>query len=76
MRKFIVIAVLAALTWLFVVQKRSESEKPTPEKAAAHATTPVSPRPVSEHNWMKQSLDRASEVKRQVAQQRKEDGTR
>ena len=76
MRKFIVIAVLAALTWLFVVQKRSEPQKPSPEKATTQAMTAVSPRPVSEHNWMKRSLDRASEVKRQVAQQRKEDGTR
>jgi hypothetical protein len=74
MRKFLVIAVLAGLACLFVVQKRSESQKPAPEKTAAQAA--ASPRPVSEHNWMKHSLDRANEVKRQVAQQRKEDGTR
>jgi hypothetical protein len=74
MRKFLVIAVLAALSWLFVVQKRSEPQKTTPEKAVALAS--ASPRPVSEHNWMKHSLDRANEVKRQVAQKRKEDGTR
>jgi cytoskeletal protein RodZ len=73
MRKFLVIAVLAGLGWLFVHQKRNEAPKETPKTAAAQK---ASPRPVSEHNWMKHSLDRANEVKRQVAQQRKEDGTR
>jgi cytoskeletal protein RodZ len=78
MRKFLVIVVLAGLAWLFVVQKRSEPQKIAPEKAVAQASTSTStsPRPVSEHNWMKRSLDRTNEVKRQVAQQRKEDGTR
>ena len=77
MRKFLVIAVLAGLTWLFIVQKRSESAKPEPKsKTVSQVTAAPSPRPVSEHNWMKHSLDRANEVKRQVAQQRKEDGTR
>jgi hypothetical protein len=74
MRKFLVIAVLAGLGWLFVVQKRSEPQKTAPDKAVAQAA--ASPRPVSEHNWMKHSLDRANEVKRQVAEKRKEDGTR
>jgi hypothetical protein len=76
MRKFLVIALLAGLTWLFVVQKRAETQKATVEKKPAQTAANASPRPVSEHNWMKRSLDRAGEVKRQVAQQRKEDGTR
>ena len=79
MRKFLVLTVLAGLTWIFVVQKRSESAKPTPAEkkvVAQSATSSQSPRPVSEHNWMKRSLDRANDVKSQVAQQRKEDGTR
>jgi hypothetical protein len=75
MRKFLVIAVLAGLAWVFVVQKRSEPAKTAPEKVTAQAGTTASPRPVSEHNWMKRSLDRANDVKKQVAQQRKEDGT-
>ncbi len=74
MRKFLVIAILAGLAWLFVFQKRSEPQKAAPEKLVAQ--TAPSPRTVSEHNWMKRSLDRTSEVKHQVAQQRKEDGTR
>ena len=75
MRKFLVIATLAGLAWLFVVQKRSEPQKVAPDdKKVAQAA--ASPRPVSEHDWMKRSLDRTNEVKRQVAEQRKEDGTR
>ncbi|HVF72086.1 MAG TPA: hypothetical protein VM940_10815 [Chthoniobacterales bacterium] len=75
MRPFLVIAVLAGLTWFFVVQKQPETAKAvTSHEAAAKAT--ASPRTVSEHNWMKNSLDRANEVKRQVAQQRKADGTK
>ena len=75
MRKFLVIALLAGLAVLFVMQKRSEPQKTAPEKKVAQTAT-TSPRPVSEHNWMKRSLDRTSEVKRQVAQQRKTDGAR
>jgi hypothetical protein len=75
MRKFLVIAVLAGLSLLFVMQKRSEPQKTAPEKKVAQTAT-TSPRPVSEHNWMKRSLDRTNEVKRQVAQQRKTDGAR
>jgi hypothetical protein len=75
MRKFLVIAVLAGLSVLFVMQKRSEPLKTAPEKKVAQ-TVATSPRPVSEHNWMKRSLDRTNEVKRQVAQQRKTDGAR
>jgi hypothetical protein len=77
MRKFLVIAVLAGLTFLFVVQKRNEASKAaSTAKTVAQAAGSPSPRPVREHDWMKHSLDRANEVKRQVAQQRREDGTR
>ena len=77
MRKFLVIAVLAGLTWLFVAQKKSESQKATTTtKSVAQVSGSPAPRPPSEHNWKKRSLDRTNEVKRQVAQQRKTDGTR
>jgi hypothetical protein len=75
MKKFFVIAVLLGLAVLFVVQKRNEPQKTAPEKKVAQTAT-TSPRPVSEHNWMKRSLDRTNEVKRQVAEQRKTDGAR
>jgi hypothetical protein len=74
MRTFVIVVVLAVLTWLFVAQKRTQPQEAATKKMAAAQT--ASPRPVSEHNWMKRSLDRTNEVKRQVAQQRKEDGTR
>ena len=77
MRKFLVIAVLAGLTWLFISQKRSEPSKPAAaSKSVAKVDGSPAPRPVSEHNWMKRSLDRTNEVKRQVAEQRKTDATR
>ena len=77
MRKFVVIAALAALTWLFVAQKRSEPVKAvTTTKSVAQVSGSPGPRPPSEHNWMKRSIDRTNEVKRQVAEQRKADGTR
>jgi len=75
MRKFLVIVVLVGLTVLFVAQKRNAPDKPANKTVAQVAGTPT-PRPVSEHNWMKRSLDRTNEVTRQVAQQRKADGTR
>jgi hypothetical protein len=75
MRKFLVFAVLVGMAVLFVMQKRSEPQKAAPETKVPQTAT-TSPRPVSEHNWMKRSLDRTNDVKRQVAQQRKEDGPR
>ena len=76
MRKFLVIALLAGLAWLFVVQKRSEPEKSAPGKTVGQVAASASPRPVSEHNWMKRSLDTTKQVTHKVAEQRKEDGTR
>jgi hypothetical protein len=77
MRKFLVLVVLIGLAVLFVAQKRNESQKPAVgNKSVAQVPGTSSPRPVSEHNWMKRSLDTTNEVKRQVAQQRKADGTR
>ena len=77
MRKFLVIVVLAGLTFLFVAQKKNAPDKQAPAtKAVAQVKGTPTPRPVSEHNWMKRSLDRTNEVTRQVAQQRKADGTR
>jgi hypothetical protein len=77
MRKFLVIVGLVGLTVLFVAQKRSEPQKPAlANKKTAELAGAPTPRPVSEHNWMKRSLDTTNAVKRQVAQQRKADGTR
>jgi hypothetical protein len=77
MRTFVVILIAVVLGGLFVVQKQRErlavaakTEEQVTEKKAA------TPRPVSEHNWAKHSLDRTRTVIDQVAKQRKEDGVR
>jgi hypothetical protein len=74
MRTVVVLVIMAVLGLVFVAQKRNEQQKvaATPKVAAQTA----SPRPVSEHNWAKHSLDTTNKVIRQVAQQRKADGTK
>ena len=77
MRAFIAIVVIAGLGGLYLWQKKSES--PTAanadtEPAAQHASpapvTAASPvHQVSEHNWMKRSLDRARDVRDQARTQ-------
>jgi len=74
MRIFVVLALLTVLGWLFLSQKQQE-----PQKVAASANVPTqtaSPRPASEHNWAKHALDKTNKVRREVAEQRKSDGTR
>jgi hypothetical protein len=74
MRTVVVIVIMAVLGFAFLAQKRNEQQKAAvSEKVAAQ---PPSPRPVSEHDWAKHSLDTTNKVIRQVAQQRKADGTR
>jgi hypothetical protein len=77
MRTFVVVLIAVVLGGLFVVQKQRErlgvvakTEEKVPEKKAP------TPRPVSEHNWAKHSLDTTRKVTDQVAQQRKSDGVR
>ena len=53
---------------LFYSQKHHEAAPVAGQTTAAAQSTPhgpaeASPRPVSEHNWMKRSLDRATEVR-------------
>lgn len=77
MRTVVFLVVVAGLGWLFLAQKQREPEKPVVAPAVAVSKqTAAAPRPVSEHNWMKRSLDRTNQVKRQVAEQRKTDGAR
>ena len=59
---------MAVLGFAFVAQKRSEQQKVV--AAPKVAVQAASPRPVSEHNWAKHSLDTTNKVIRQVAQQR------
>ena len=75
MRTTVVLVIMAVLGFAFVAQKRSEQQKVVATEKVAASQTP-SPRPLSEHNWAKHSLDTTNKVIRQVAQQRKADGTR
>jgi hypothetical protein len=74
MRTIVVLVAVAALGWLFLTQKQQEHQHAATTRIVSKQS--VTPRPVSEHNWMKQSLDRTNQVKRQVAEQRKQDGTK
>jgi hypothetical protein len=76
MRSSIVVAVLAGLTCIFVFQKQHDPAQQAASTLVPKAQASVAPRPVSQHNWMKNALDRTNEVKRQVAQQRAADGTK
>jgi hypothetical protein len=75
MRTTLVILIALVLGGLFVVQKQRErlaAVAQSEQQAAAKAT--ATPRPVSEHNWAKHSLDTTRKVMSQVAEQRKADG--
>jgi hypothetical protein len=75
MRTAIVILIALVLGGLFVVQKQRErlATVAQAEQQAAAKGSPT-PRPVSEHNWAKHSLDKTRSVMSQVAEQRKSDG--
>ena len=69
MKTFLVLVL--SVTALFVWQR--EEEKGAVANKPRHATpsaATASPRPVSEHNWAKNSLDRAHVVADQVQQSR------
>jgi hypothetical protein len=76
MRTLLVIVIAAVGIGLLI--KRGGGPAAKEAKPATVASTPAAPttRQPSEHNWPKRSLDRAAEVKRQVAAQRASDGVR
>ncbi len=72
MKTFLVVALIG--TALFIWQRSGDKDAATESKPAVAAVTaaPATPRPVSEHNWAKHSLDRAHEVANQVEQSRRQ----
>jgi hypothetical protein len=78
MRAFAVVVILAGLGGVYLWQKKGEPTQPAaPPPVAQHTgatsasgTAPV--REVSEHNWMKRSLDRTRDVRDQARTQTKE----
>jgi len=75
MRKFVLFAFL--LTAFFIWLNRNDSTAPlaannkSPVQSAGGAA-PATPRPVSEHDWAKHSLDRARAVANQARQNQTE----
>ncbi len=69
---FLIVAAIAA----GILKHTRHEEAADPATSTAQvAKLPATPaQRASEHNWPKSSLDRAADVKRQVAQQRKENG--
>jgi hypothetical protein len=64
-----------SLTALFVWQRHNSSDAASETKPPIAATAVVAvttPRPVSEHNWAKHSLDRTHEVMDQAHQSRQQ----
>jgi hypothetical protein len=60
-----------SVTALFVWQRQgNDAVTATKPNAATAIATPTAPRPVSEHDWAKHSLDRAQEVADQVRRTR------
>ena len=76
MRSFLIFVALVGLGVLYFWQKHNATPTPTPVAAkttAASASQPTPPpREVSEHNWMKRSLDRARDVTEQSRAQAQE----
>jgi hypothetical protein len=71
MKTFLVLVL--SVTALFVWQRSGENDAVSENKpAAVEKVAPVAatPRPVSEHNWAKHSLDRAHAVADQVQESR------
>ncbi len=71
MRAFLAVLVVAGLGGLFYYQKHPSAEVTSTNSAPAKASAQVAeatpaPRQPSEHNWMKRSLDRATEVRGQA----------
>ena len=76
MRMFLVLAVaVAAVAGVMTRGQRGQSDAPPAQAVVAQPTAAASAEP-SEHNWPKRALNRAADVKRQVADQRKEDAVR
>jgi hypothetical protein len=63
----LVLSVTALFVWQREGEKTAMANKP---QRATPSTATASPRPVSEHNWAKNSLDRAHAVMNQVQQSR------
>lgn len=74
MKMFLLLAL--SVIALFVWQRQAPESAPTAKTPLVAPATATAPRPVSEHNWAKHSLDRAHQVVGQVQQLRAENDPR
>jgi hypothetical protein len=75
MRTVTVVLIALVLGGLFLIQKQREhlaAAAQAEQQAAAKES--ATPRPVSDHNWAKHSLDTTRKVMSQIAEKRKADG--
>lgn len=77
MRAFLALVVFAGLGYLFYLQKHSATDANAPASAKSVAAQPATapntqlaqPQQPAPQNWMKRSLDRATEVRDQARKQ-------
>jgi len=71
MRTFLLLVL--TVTALYVWQRQgNDAVTPTKPRAETAVATRAAPRPVSEHDWAKHSIDRAHEVANQVGETRQQ----
>lgn len=68
--------VLAALLALAVLAFRGKSDKAPDQEIPTSAALAASPRPASQHDWGKNAIDRAQQVKAQVKRERESNALR
>lgn len=69
------LAVLLTMFFIWLDRNNSSKRAALSDKAQKESPSPaaqITPRPVSEHDWAKRSLDRAREVADQVREKRQE----
>ena len=76
MRAVVIVVIIVAVTAGVLKHRNRAQSDASAEKPIVAQQQATAPREPSEHNWPKRALDRAADVKRPVAEQRKEDGTR
>ena len=83
MRTFMGLVIAVGIGAAVLVQKQRQQSKPAAEitettavARASAAPSAAAAGPASEQNWPKRALDRAAEVKRQVAEQHKQNDTK
>ena len=72
MRIFLLVLLVLGVAFVWQRQKQLPPVEETPSAHAVVEMPQTSPRPVSEHNWAKRSLDRTNEVADQVRKSRQE----